>query len=99
MEMRFHYLARRACFDAKIFGVIVARVLPNSSAERAGIIGLDFQRNRLGDVITEVNGQPTVSVADLTDALERAGTGSNVDLMVVRGNWQRCVQLMGMDIS
>jgi len=82
-----------------IFGVIVARVLPNSSAERAGIVGLDFRRNRLGDVITEVNGQPIVSVADLAEALERAGIGSNVDLKIVRGNRHRSVQLMVMDIS
>ncbi len=80
-------------------GVIVAHVVPGSSAQRVGIIALDAEAGRLGDVITQVNGDRVESVADLALALERAGLGSRVTLTVVREGRARRVELEIIDIS
>lgn len=80
-------------------GIVIAEVLPGSSAEGAGLEGLDRRSRRLGDVITEVNGRRVQSLAEFAAALEDAGIGSEVDLTVVRDGQDRSVKLKVMDIS
>jgi 2-alkenal reductase len=80
-------------------GIVIAEVQPGSSAERAGLRGLDRRSGQLGDIITEVNGQPVESLAEFATALEAAGIGNDVALTVVRENRTRQVDLRVMDIS
>ena len=77
--------------------MVVAHVVPSSSAERAGIFALDVEAGRLGDVIPEVNGDPVGSVADL--ALDRAGLGARITLTVVRDEHERHVEIEIIDTS
>jgi S1-C subfamily serine protease len=80
-------------------GIIIAQVLPGSSAEGAGLEGIDRRTGRLGDVITEVNGQRVRSITELAAALDKAGIGNEVELTVVRDRRERSVRLKVMDIS
>jgi 2-alkenal reductase len=67
-----------------IEGVVVVRTLPGSPAEAAGLQGLDMRTGRIGDVIVGVNGDPVRRLSDLTEALEKAGVGTAVELQVRR---------------
>ena len=67
-----------------IEGVVVVRTLPGSPAEAAGLRGLDLRTGRIGDVIVGVNGDPVRRLSDLTQALEKAGVGTSVELQVRR---------------
>ena len=60
----------------------VAAVLPRSRAERAGL--------RVGDVLTEVNGRPVVSVDAVREALLAAGPDGPLPL-VLRRDQERIV--------
>jgi len=86
-----------ARFDIK--GVVVDQVVPGSSAEAAGLQGVDRRTGRLGDVITHVAGQEVKTVADLAAVLQEIGIGNRVELTVVRGGQERTVSVEVMDIS
>src|SRR5215471_18292333 len=63
---------------AGIEGVVIVRTVPGSSAEQAGLRGMDPNTRALGDVIVGVNGKPVQRLADLTGELERVGVGNKV---------------------
>jgi serine protease Do len=63
----------------------VAAVLPRSRAERAGL--------RVGDVLTEVNGRPVVTLDAVREALLAAGPDGPLPLMVRRDQEQVPVTL------
>ena len=64
-------------------GVIVA---PGSSAERAGLRGVNASAGTLGDVIVGANGKRVHRLAaDLTEQLEQIGIGRKVRLSVRKG--------------
>ena len=70
-------------------GVIIQEVEPGSTADAAGLTGIEMTRSRrrvlLGDVIVMVNGKRVRGSEDLSDALEAAGLGSTVRLTVQSG--------------
>jgi S1-C subfamily serine protease len=82
-----------------IEGVIVVQVASGSPADRSGLLGVDLNAGTLGDVIVAVNGKPVRRLADLTDALEQAGIGRNVQLSVVRGGRTRSVEVAVVDLN
>src|ERR1700719_3979362 len=47
-------------------GIVIVRTVPGSSAERAGLRGVDANSGALGDVIVEANGKPVHRLSDLT---------------------------------
>jgi serine protease Do len=63
----------------------VAAVLPRSRAERAGL--------QVGDVLTEVNGRPVVTVAAVREALLAAGPDGPLPLILRRDQEQIAVTL------
>lgn len=69
-------------------GVLIAEVLPNSPAERAGLKAT-FQRGDgslvLGDLITHVDDQPVRQVEDLLSAIEEKREDDIVRLRLERG--------------
>ena len=67
-----------------IDGLVVASVLPNSPAQRAGIRGIDRVEGLLGDVIVSIDGKPVRRLAELTEALETAGVGKIVAIGILR---------------
>jgi 2-alkenal reductase len=83
---------------AGVQGVVIFRTVPGSSAERAGLRGMDAN-NKLGDVIVGVNGKPVRRLADLTQELERVGVGKKVPLTVQRDGRETSVEVDVMDIG
>ena len=80
-------------------GVVLERVLPGSSAERAGLQAMDRLQHRFGDVIVAAEGQPVAHLSDLAAILERVGIGNPVHLTVEREGRSRQVAVTVMDIS
>ena len=82
-------------------GVLVANVVPESPAERAGIMGSDHletingQETRLGgDVIIEIDSQPIQDFEDLTAYLARhTAAGQTVTLTVLREKQEKSLDL------
>ncbi len=64
-------------------GVLVVEVPEGSALERSGLRGT--REDRLGDIITAVNGRPTPTREDLEAVLERYRAGERVTLTLVRG--------------
>jgi 2-alkenal reductase len=80
-------------------GVVVVRTVPGSPAQRAGIRGVDLDTGTLGDVIVAINDKRVRHLSDLTDELERAGAGKNVNLTLVRDGRSRTIELQIVDIG
>jgi serine protease Do len=66
-------------------GVLVSEVAPGSAAARAGL--------RPGDVVSEVQGKPVSSPAELAGMLEKLGSGQVARLKVVRGDSKSFIAL------
>lgn len=67
-------------------GVLVWQTQGGSPAARAGLRPTDADRGVLGDIIVRADGRAVHRLADLTNALDRAGVGGHVQLTVQRGN-------------
>jgi S1-C subfamily serine protease len=80
-------------------GVIVAKTVPGSPAERAGLRGVNLTTSTLGDIIIEANGVRIHRVPDLTDQLEQIGVGGKIRLILKRDGSQTMVELEVIDIG
>jgi S1-C subfamily serine protease len=80
-------------------GVIVVRIAPGSSAERAGLRGVNASSATLGDIITGANGKPVRRLADLTEQLEQIGIGRKVQISVKRGGSTISMEIDVTDIG
>ncbi len=81
-----------------VTGIIIESVVPGSTAQAAGLSGIDRYRRTIGDIITHVNGEPVYSVADLAAILQEAGVGAEVELTLIRNNRRRKVRIEVMNI-
>jgi S1-C subfamily serine protease len=84
---------------AGVEGVVVVRTLPGSSADRAGLRGVDPNRRTLGDVIVGVDGKPVHRLPDLTEELERVGVGKRVTLALKRDGRDTTVDVDVTDVG
>jgi 2-alkenal reductase len=82
-----------------VMGVVVDRVMPGSSADRAGLKGIDYRNRLLGDVILSVDGQEVNNIAEFVRAILAFDIGQSVRLSVQRGDRVREVVVVIMDIS
>src|SRR5205807_4550652 len=80
-------------------GVVIVQTAPGSSAERAGLRGIDPRSRKLGDISVAVNGKSVRGLADLIQELERVGVGKRVTLTVQRDGRQVPVEVDVMDIG
>jgi S1-C subfamily serine protease len=79
--------------ESDLLGVHVMQVEPGSPADRAGLVGADTPMDvgvsrsgiPIGHVITALDGQPTLTVADLALALNGCGRGQ-LHHLALRGN-------------
>lgn len=77
-----------AALRRKLDGVLVAEVLPDSSAEKAGMRPTLFRGDGsvvLGDLIIKVDGVPVRQVEDLLSEIEDKKEGEIINLRVLRG--------------
>ena len=77
-------------------GVMVLKVFPGSSAERAGIQGMRFFRDgsaSLGDIITKIDKYETRNRDDLLNALDRFQVGDVVELTFLRETKESTVRV------
>src|SRR5215469_3684897 len=88
-----------AATRAGVQGVVIVRTSPGSSAERAGLRGMDPNTGKPGDVIVAIDGKPVRGLADLIQELERVGVGKRVTLTVQRDGRETPVEVEVMDIG
>ncbi|MBP6705589.1 MAG: trypsin-like peptidase domain-containing protein, partial [Vicinamibacteria bacterium] len=76
-------------------GAVIMDVEKGSAAARAGLTGVDMDRNSIsvGDVITEIDGKPVLSQTDLSGRLSYIEPGATVDMKVWRDGKTRTVKL------
>ncbi len=76
-------------------GAVIMTVEKGSAAARAGLSGVDMDRNSItvGDVITEIDGKPVASQADLSGRLSYIEPGATVNMKVWRDGKTRTVKL------
>ncbi|MBD3392141.1 MAG: trypsin-like serine protease [Chitinivibrionales bacterium] len=80
----------------RIQGVIIGRVLPGSSAAKAGLKGLAkgmFRRYVLGDVIVAIDDKPVRDSDELSYILEQYKVGETVTVTVLRESTKRSVRV------
>ena len=77
---------KRLTSELGLEGVLVLRVMPGSTAEKAGLQGTKQVRGGLilGDVIQAVNGRSVADYDSLRDELERYKVGDSVALSLLR---------------
>ncbi|MCJ8279785.1 MAG: trypsin-like peptidase domain-containing protein [Rivularia sp. ALOHA_DT_140] len=75
----------------EIKGILVARVVQNSPAAKAGI--------RVGDVITAIDGKSITRGEQLLNIVENSGVGQNLQLKVRRGNRTQQVSLLTAELK
>jgi len=80
-------------------GVVIDRVVPGSSAERAGLRGIDYSRRLLGDVIVAVEGDSITKMDDFIESLRKTSIGDVIELQVRRGEELLELTVTVMDIS
>jgi S1-C subfamily serine protease len=79
-----------------VFGAIIANVLPNSPAEKAGLMPIRRSANgkiQLGDVIIAIEGAPIQDGDDLLNALDERQPGDTITLQVASVNGERTVKV------
>ncbi len=79
-----------------IRGVAVARVYPGSSADKAGLRGLQrdmWGKVTLGDVIVAIQGAPVANSDELAYQLEKHEVGDVVALTILRGGRETGVEV------
>ena len=80
-------------------GVVIDRIMPGSSAGRAGLQGIDYRNRMLGDIILSVDDQKVTNLVEFVRIMQRYEVGQTVRLTVRRGDRVRDVQVEIMDIS
>jgi S1-C subfamily serine protease len=76
-------------------GAVILDVEKGSAAARAGLSGIEADRSSIsvGDVITEIDGKPVTSQADLSGRLSYIEPGATVNVKVWRDGRVRTVKL------
>lgn len=79
-------------------GVVIDNVRPGSSAQKAGLVGVD-RRGRVGDIIVAVGGKPVTRLAELAEELDKIGIGKDATLTIDRAGRKIDVTVTVQDIG
>ena len=82
-----------------VVGLVIDQVVPGSEAERAGLEGINYRKQVLGDIIVAVEESPIANMADFVNSLRNAEIGDVMQLKVRRGDQLRELAVTVMDIS
>lgn len=83
-------------------GILVAEVMPNTSAQKAGLRGTyrdGLGRIVLGDIVVGINGHPVKNYDELYHLLSNTEIGSKVSLTVLRNGQPLTLQCKTIDIG
>ncbi|RLC98631.1 MAG: hypothetical protein DRI46_11000 [Chloroflexi bacterium] len=76
-------MAEEAGLPREQHGVLIVEVIPDSPAEKAGLLGSG--ENQVGDIIIQIDSQPTLDFEDLTTYMARhTNTGETITLTILR---------------
>ncbi len=92
-------LSEESAAGLGVMGVVIDRIMPGSSADRAGLKGIDYRNRLLGDVILSVDGETVKNIVEFVRIMQGYEIGRTVRLGVQRGDQIREVEVMIMDIS
>jgi len=92
-------LNEEAAASLGVMGVVIDRVMPGSSADQAGLEGINYRSRLLGDVILAVDGQEVTNLAEFVRLMQHYDIGQSVHLKIQRSDQVRDVTLKIMDIS
>ena len=92
-------LDEEAAAGLGVVGVVIERVMSGSEAEAAGLEGIDYRNQRLGDIIVAADDQEVKDIGEFLRILENFEIGQTITLHVLRGDQVRKVQVEVMDIS
>lgn len=85
---------RTALLQLKRRGVVIAQVTPNSAAEKAGLRGIDWERQTVGDILLKINDDEVRNPNDLYRSLDRHDVGETVRITVWRDEKELEVNVM-----
>ena len=88
--------------NRRLEGVLVAEVIPNSPAAAAGLKASSLRPDGtivLGDLITEVNGEPVRETEDLLSTIEERQIGDVVKLRVLRKCDPRSFEILSVKLT
>ena len=80
-------------------GIPILRTIPDSSAARAGLRGVDMRAGTLGDIIVSANDKPVRRLSDLTTELDEIGVGRDVKLGIKRGDRSETISITVADVG
>lgn len=83
-------------------GILVADVMPNTSAERAGLRGTyrdGLGRIVLGDIVVGINGHPVKNYDELYHLLSSIEIGTTVKVTLLRHGQPHTIQIKTIDIG
>ncbi len=92
-------LSEETAASLGVVGVVIDRIMSGSSADKAGLRGIDYRNRLLGDVILAIEGQDVTNIVEFIQVLQKFEIGQTVILKVQRGNEIRDVTVKVMDIS
>lgn len=92
-------LSEEAAASLGVVGVVIERVVPGSEADRAGLEGIDYRNQRLGDIIEAADDRDVNNIDEFLRILQDFEIGQTIMLDVRRENQARRVQVEVMDIS
>jgi 2-alkenal reductase len=82
-----------------VVGVVIDQVVPGSTAERAGLKGIDYRNRLIGDVIVAVDGNLITKMDDFIENFRNKQIGDPIKLKVRRGEKLYDMVVTVMDIS
>lgn len=92
-------LSEETAASLGVVGVVIDRIYPGSSAEAAGLQGIDYENQRLGDVILGADGREVRNLVDFSQILQNFEIGQIIMLKIGRGDQIRNVEVKVMDIG
>lgn len=92
-------LSEEAGASLGVMGVVIDRIMPNGSADRAGLTGIDYRNRVLGDIIVAIDGQEVANIVEMVRLMQNYQIGQTVNLKLRRGDEVREAPVVIMDIS
>ena len=92
-------LSEEAGASLGVMGVVIDRIMPNGSADRAGLQGIDYRNRVLGDIILAIDDQEVANIVELVRIMQKYKIGQTMTLKVKRNDEVREVKVAIMDIS